>query len=726
MEKLLKFGELGKLILQKDWSKTSLGPISSWPGILKTSVETILRGKFPMVLYWGKDLVQIPNDAFLEMLCTRASDLVDLPGTACKRFLESEKEHLLHFLEGEDTTRTIDKQFYVQNESDQLVEKYFTHSYRYSSTICHSYIPSLIFKDENVCGIMASSLETTEKVTGERQFHTLTRLYSEAVAALTVDDACHMTIKALSENRDDLSFALLYVLTAHGEELTLKASFGVPENNEIAANTISMNSPFADNDYENALRNVNQVDIQQVQVDSYKLPPVGLFNRNPKICLVVPLLNSGGKLIGALVAGVSPHRDLNRELLSISQVVGLTNWWCYRKCKGSRAAPESSFNIAKLEVAQKARSKAEDENACKDLFLACFSHELRTPLTPALLLAEDISCNPDVTVEIKEDAIVIKKNITIELQLIDDLLDVARICHKKIHLELKDVDIIVLLNSVIQMLQESLKDKKVELQVLQKADNTWISADATRLHQVFWNLLKNAIKFTPGGGKITITLTNPTPQNLQVEVKDTGIGMEPSTISKLFAAFQQGNISIPKQFGGLGMGLYISLEVARLHSGTLVASSEGIGKGSVFSVCLPTVKMPTVIPSIIKVVSPIHSTKSLRILLVEDNLCTTLILARILGKLGHTVKSASCVSEALGIQLQLIDLLLCDIGLPDGSGLDVVKVLKSRNPQLKAIALSGYATTEDHQASLQAGFDTHLAKPVQTETLVSAISDLFN
>jgi len=240
-------------------------------------------------------------------------------------------------------------------------------------------------------------------------------------------------------------------------------------------------------------------------------------------------------------------------------------------------------------------------------------------------------------------------------------------------------------------------------------------------------LEKNAIKFTYTGGKITIILTNPTADKLQIDFVDNGIGMDSFNISKIFSAFQQGDASIAHKFGGLGLGLHIATELMKFHNGSLTAFSEGLGKGSTFSVCLPTLKSPQLVEIETKIKSQIQETNPKKILIVEDNQSTMLVLIRILSKLGHHVKSASCVKEALeDNENHLVDLLICDIGLPDGSGLDVVRKLKDRNPQLKAIALSGYGSVEDNQNSLEAGFQKHLVKPIQTIPLKLAIHNLFS
>jgi len=288
------------------------------------------------------------------------------------------------------------------------------------------------------------------------------------------------------------------------------------------------------------------------------------------------------------------------------------------------------------------------------------------------------------------------------------------------HLEFVDLDTTALLGDVLEILQDKIKDKQLQTEIISKATNTWISADPARFHQVLWNLISNSIKFSPEEGKITITVTNPTENELQIDIKDKGIGMETPN-EKIFSLFHQGDESITRKFGGLGLGLHIALELVTYHKGTLLAFSEGLGKGSTFSL-----KLPVVAPHLRAATSDdIPETTPKKILLVEDNQSTMVALVRILSKLGHQVASASCLEEAQQIQNQ-IDLLICDIGLPDGSGLDLVKEMKVKDPSLKAIALSGHGFTEDIQKSSDAGFDVHLTKPIQTANLKWTIYKLFS
>lgn len=408
------------------------------------------------------------------------------------------------------------------------------------------------------------------------------------------------------------------------------------------------------------------------------------------------------------------------------------------------------------------RREAEEANAIKDRFLAVLSHELRTPLTPALLLAEDYELNVQISPPIREDMATIGRQIRLQVQMIDDLLDVTKIRQGKFHLRMQQVDAHTLLQQTSQLFTRAMAEKQLPFSLRLTATSTLVLADATRLQQVFWNLIGNAVKFTPDGGSITVETSNDDSRNIIVRISDTGIGIEPSSLGKLFCAFEQIDRDITRSFGGLGLGLAISKSIATLHGGTLEATSEGKNRGASFTLTLPTRRLsPTASPTYsphgagsggVATLSSESSTssnnpapqaqqdagkaeassQSLRILLVEDNATTVQVMLRLLGRLGHQVTTAnSCETALQAIEKSLArgddhqpQVLLCDLGLPDGSGYDLLPKLRARHPSLRAIALSGFGREEDIQKSYQAGFMLHLTKPIrliQVEDAISAV-----
>eukprot|EP01102_Stenamoeba_stenopodia_P015327 TRINITY_DN520_c0_g1_i3.p1 TRINITY_DN520_c0_g1~~TRINITY_DN520_c0_g1_i3.p1 ORF type:complete len:1205 (-),score=270.48 TRINITY_DN520_c0_g1_i3:320-3934(-) len=334
----------------------------------------------------------------------------------------------------------------------------------------------------------------------------------------------------------------------------------------------------------------------------------------------------------------------------------------------------AKFRLAATRKEQLLRRAAEEANNAKDRFLAMLSHELRTPLTPALLLAEENQLNKNLNEKVREDMAMIARNIRLETQLIDDLLDLTKISQHKLQLHLQSVDAHVVLRQAIDLVICNIQDKKLHLDVSHMcAENRTVKADPVRLQQVFWNLLGNAIKFTQSGGFIRVKTFNGSNSNsnlaelsssqnpeevhsfLHIEVSDTGIGIDSQLLPKLFTAFEQGGDGITQQFGGLGLGLNISKALVTMHGGSLTASSEGKGRGATFEVKLPVEPTSTQIPDNDEASSDSSESSSpsperqqpLHILLIEDNQMTCAVLVRYLStRLGHIVKAANSKLKA--------------------------------------------------------------------------------
>jgi CheY-like chemotaxis protein/anti-sigma regulatory factor (Ser/Thr protein kinase) len=316
----------------------------------------------------------------------------------------------------------------------------------------------------------------------------------------------------------------------------------------------------------------------------------------------------------------------------------------------------------------------------------------------------------------------IRRNVELEVRLIDDLLDLTRISRGKLALQMVPVNLREICRHAQQICDSDLRAKELKLYVAWNAANCTVQADAARLQQILWNLLKNAVKFTPAGGTITIRAENPTPDRIALTVTDTGIGITADQMPQLFKAFEQGDQS--HQFGGLGLGLAISRQIAELHGGTLVAHSEGQNKGATFTFELATIAQmeQTTVPSPVR--DNPSPPKTSRVLLVEDNPDTSRVMSRLLKLWGFEHHTADSVASALQCaQAESFDVVLSDIGLPDGSGWDLIRALRTRR-SYKSIAISGYGMEDDLRRSTEAGFDIHLTKPVDLEHLRQTLHEL--
>jgi PAS domain S-box-containing protein len=374
--------------------------------------------------------------------------------------------------------------------------------------------------------------------------------------------------------------------------------------------------------------------------------------------------------------------------------------------------------------------QAEAANQAKDRFLAMLSHELRTPLTPVLALVSKLEAGASPGNELHRGLALIRKNVELEARLIDDLLDLTRIARGKIELHQEVTHVHPLLWHAIEVCcAEPVASGRLSVETDLRAPEPRAWGDGPRLTQVFWNLLSNAVKFTPAGGTIRVrTATDPTEPDgtLLVEVSDTGAGIEPEVLPRIFDAFAQGRLDTAQQLGGLGLGLAISKAILDGHGGSLSAWSEGRGRGTTFTVRLPLYDGPEEAPAAsgepgsAGEAGPGAAERPLSILLVEDHADTAEVIAELLRDRGHRVVVAGSVAAGLEAAHAGIDLVISDLGLPDGSGLDLMRGLKERYG-LTGIAFSGYGTDEDRRESIAAGFAAHLTKPVTFDTLLGEI-----
>jgi HAMP domain-containing protein/signal transduction histidine kinase len=366
-----------------------------------------------------------------------------------------------------------------------------------------------------------------------------------------------------------------------------------------------------------------------------------------------------------------------------------------------------------LELEEKARS-----NLAKDQFLAMLSHELRTPLTPVLASALELENEPDVRPDVRESLQMIRRNVELEARLIDDLLDLTRIDRGKVQLNFEVVDADTLLQNALEICQPEIDRKHLTPFLNLSAKRVHMRADPARLQQIFWNLINNAVKFTPPKGQITITTTNDSAEKLRVEIADTGMGIEPEALPKIFDAFEQGGRT---QLGGLGLGLAISKTLVEAHKGTITAQSDGRNKGSKFALIFPTCEKVEL--QIAPALSPRFAERQpMRILLVEDHEDTNRSLTNLLRRRGYHVQSALTFQSAIELSAkEQFDVLISDLGLPDGNGIDLIQKLASKPPL--GIALTGFGMEQDIRKSRDAGFQHHLVKPIDLNKLDSLIQE---
>lgn len=422
--------------------------------------------------------------------------------------------------------------------------------------------------------------------------------------------------------------------------------------------------------------------------------------------LAIKIRNSTGEVVGALAfahrlpAAFTERTERILTVVAVQVSIGLENAQLYRSAQAASAA--------------------------RDQFLAILSHELRAPLMPIFAILSTIERSPDVPETIRPNLHVIRRNLQHEARLIDDLLDLTSITKGKLSLQREITDVHNLIQTVSQLCQDSIDKQQLLLAMRLEAPRYHVLGDAGRLQQVFWNLLSNAIKFTPPGGTIELRTSVVGDTELCIRISDSGRGINSDLLERIFEPFEQGDLSVAPQFGGLGLGLAISKGIVDAHGGQIQVESPGAGSGATFAVTFPLAEASQTSETPFSKTEAQAVNKPIRILLVDDHEDTLEAMSRLLTLCGHEVVTASTYNEALSIGQQgKFGLLISDIGLVSGSGYDLMRALQSLSP-VKGIALSGYGMRADIDRSLAAGFSAHLTKPCDLSALNAAIEKVLS
>ncbi|MEW4566237.1 PAS domain-containing protein [Tautonia sp. JC769] len=387
-------------------------------------------------------------------------------------------------------------------------------------------------------------------------------------------------------------------------------------------------------------------------------------------------------------------------------------------------------------AAAEARDEAEAANRMKDQFLATLSHELRTPLNAVLGWARILRSGPIDDEDLQEGLAAIERNATAQAQIIEDLLDVSRIVSGNFKLEVQRVDVREIIESALAAVLPAANAKEIRVQKLLDSLAGPVSGDPARLQQVVWNLLSNAVKFTPKGGKVQVLLERVN-SHLEISVIDTGMGIRPEFLPHVFDRFRQADSTTTRRHGGLGLGLSIVKQLAELHGGAVRAKSSGEGQGSTFTVMLPITvvhpeqpspEQPRPRPS----EHPDEYCKAgalagVRVLVLDDEPDARQLIRRVLSECDAEIALASSAAEALGLIEQFRpDVIVSDIGMPDQDGYDFMRQVRTKrnSRDLPAAALTAFARPEDRKQALLAGFQTHVAKPVDPSELVAVVASL--
>lgn len=573
-----------------------------------------------------------------------------------------------------------------------------------------------------------------ERVT---RLQSVTAAFSESLTLLQVADVIvDQGMAALGAN-----FAFIALLNETNTELEVIRAIGCESVQLNGWQRFSLNAPIP---LAESVRTGQPIWAEPSKVRAARYPHLSKqYEKLPfESWISLPLIVEG-RAVGGMSFGFIQPQLLNTEqqtfILSLAQQ-------CAQAIGRTRL----------YEAERAARSAAEAANRVKDEFLAVLSHELRTPLNPILGWSKLLR-NGNLDAAKTDYALeTIERNAKLQTQLIEDLLDVSRILQGKLNLNVVAVNLASTIQSAIETVRLAAEAKSIQIQTMLEPATEQVLGDAARLQQIIWNLLSNAVKFTPEGGQVTICLsyikhlpenaqeqTKHEPQTIsryaQIQVTDTGQGIDPNFLPHVFECFRQADSTITRKFGGLGLGLAIVRHLVELHGGTIQVESSGAGQGATFTVQLPLAFNLPLVKQDSDQPQEILTLKGIKVLVVDDDTDAREFVAFLLEQAMATVMTATSAQDALTVLPQFQpDILLSDLGMPEMDGyllMQKVQALQSAQTGLIpsdgyagpiGIALSAYAGEYDQRQALKAGFQKHLSKPVEPEALIHVISELMS
>lgn len=556
-------------------------------------------------------------------------------------------------------------------------------------------------------------------------------------AKLELEDLLH-AVTNIAKQLSDAEFAAFFYNTTdeHGDAYLLYSLAGAPREAFEQLGRPRMTPLFAPTFRgESSIRSDDILkDPRYGQMDPHRGMPAG--HLPVRSYLAVPVTSRMGEVIGGLFfahseCGVfSEVKQRVIEGVAAQAAIAIDNSRLYENLKH---AAEDRERL--LEAERAARSEAERLNLMKDEFLATLSHELRTPLNAILGWSQLLTMGASDEAELAQGLEAIERNARTQTQLIEDLLDMSRIISGKIRLNMQWINLAHAIEQAIDTVQSSADAKHIQLHKTIELRGARVYGDPTRLQQVIWNLLTNAIKFTRPGGHVEVQLDQVGPM-FHVSVSDTGIGLKPEFLASAFDRFRQADASTTRSHGGLGLGLSIVKNLVELHGGTVEAQSEGEGHGATFIVKLPVGSLRSGKGGA-SAASPngrLNGTGDIglagaAVLLIDDEPDARQMLQRVLAQCEADVETAGSAEEAFAaLRLRMPDVIVSDIGMPDVDGYEFIRRLRRKSMEegggVPAIALTAFARSEDRERAISAGYQVHLTKPIKPHELIATIASV--
>jgi signal transduction histidine kinase len=691
-------GEAGAAARAFDWSKTALGPVELWPASLKAVVGLMLNSRHPMFLWWGPELIQIYNDAYLPSFGAGKH-----PAAMGQRGEDCWPEIWPIIYPQIDEVMSRAKASWHEDDlvpvwrGDRIEEVYWTYGY------------SPVFSDaRTVGGTLVVCTETTARVVAERRHRALRSLAKSTAMATTVPAVLAAAAELFEETPNDIPFALIYLNEKATGEPVLCRSVGLGATEQVAVDAVCRAKLLAAAGRAPLALASDEIGVS-LPGRPWPEPSTGAF--------VAPL---GDRRIahpsGFFVFGLSPRLPFDAayrdHLLQIVEHLGLVLARIETYRVKEAAAAEHANLLRELEAA----------NRAKDEFLAMLGHELRNPLSPIVTAIDLLKRRGDGTTNREQD--IIERQVGHLIRLVDDLLDVSKITRGKIVLRREPLEIAGVVAKAVEIASDVFEERRHRLSIDVPAAGLRVDGDPVRLAQVLANLLTNAARYTEPGGSVSLRAARDG-QEVVITVKDSGMGIAPELLPRIFDLFVQGGRSTDRKEGGLGLGLALVKSLVALHGGSAVARSDGPGSGSEFEIRLPatraaerTAEAPAAPPAKGQVTAK-------RVLVVDDNEDSADLLSEMLQWVGHEVAVAHDGPSALALIDRFApEVAVLDIGLPVMDGYELGKRLHElpRGAECRLIALSGYGQDRDRARSRAAGFEAHLVKPVDAQRLLRVIA----
>jgi signal transduction histidine kinase len=680
------------LLLAQDWSSSPLGPPDNWPQELVTVVNLLLDSRFPMFVAWGPELAFLYNDEYAKVMGDKH------PAGFGRPFSEVWAE-IWPTITPIVADALAGKSSYFEDLPLMVLRK----GYLEQAWFTFSYSP---MRDStgSACGIYCAVVETSARVLSEKRQAFQLELADRLRPLLFPEEIIHTASNLLgghlgvsrvyySEIDDERNTFHVLGKWQDGDMPALPGNGRMDDYGAMLLSSLRLGSPFVVDDVE-----------ADARVAATREAYAALHIR---ALLVIPLVKSGRLAITLNLTKPAPYRWTAQDILDAKDMAERT--WS---------------------AAEKAQAQAElrEADRRKDEFLAMLAHELRNPLAPISAAAELIGMAQFDPSRLKQTSQIIIRQVSHMTGLVDDLLDVSRVTRGLVSISKSEQDVKNIVANAVEQVRPAMEARRHHLLIDLAPESVQVLGDQKRLVQILTNLLNNAAKYTPPGGHISVRMRSSTDE-VELTVEDNGIGIAPDLQMRVFDLFAQGERTSDRSQGGLGLGLALVKSLVALHDGTVTCASEGIDKGSRFSVRLPRLAARPSAPEHPPSSALRRASKGLRLMVVDDNEDAARMLAMLLEALGHQVLVEHDPFRALErARVERPEVFLLDIGLPGMDGNELASRLRAQaeTAQAKLIAVTGYGQARDRSRALAAGFKHYLAKPVDMPKLTGLLADIGN